>query len=338
MKRPLFKSELASIIDLYLDKCEMSFSPLTLPGYYRALKSFDTYLLEHNYNGGDISFDLMNSWIESLRPRKNNTIRNYQRIVSLLLRFATAYGINSQIPELIIDKNQYIPHIFTEEERARIFKFLDSYSPKPNSKNPYIKVVLPMAVRIMDSCGTRETETLSIQMKDVNLKDGILTLRNTKGNKERFVPMHSSLTKILSRYCLSMGILSTPEAYVFPGKNMNEPLKSDTFSHLFAHILLCSGVEGNREQKHSRSICAHCLRHSFACRSLEHMNALELDEDDRFPYLSTYLGHENLYSTERYLNYPTDRMDDDVTKLESFGIEIFNSIPIFQDDISEWTK
>ena len=263
-------------MNMYIDKCEMSLSTLSLPEYYRILKSFDDFLTKINYTGGDITIDIINEWTISLQPRKN--------------------------------------------------------------KNLYIKAVLPMAIRIMDCCGTRETETLMLQMKDIDFKNGTLTLRNTKRDKERMVPITKSLMDILNAYCLAMGIFSTPDAYLFPGLTKDKPLSSDTFSHLIPRILSKANVERNQEKRYSHSTSAHCFRHSFACRSLEHMIDSGFDEADRFPYLSTYLGHENLNSTQKYLQYPTDRMDSDVEKFETYGEDIFNSIPVMQEDISTWTK
>ena len=325
-------------MNMYMDNCEMSLSALTLPGYYRIIKSFDDFLVKINYTGEDIALDIINEWIMSLQPRKNTTICNYQRVVSCFLKFSSAYGIHYQMPKFVNKKDDYIPHIFTDDERERIFAYLDSYEPGTMNKNLYIKAVLPMAIRIMDSCGTRETETLMLQMKDVDLKNGTLTLRNTKRDKERIVPITKSLKDILSAYCLAMGIFSTPDAYLFPGLTKDEPLNSDTFSHLIPRILSKANVERNKEKKYSHSTSAHCFRHSFACRSLEHMIDVGFDEADRFPYLSTFLGHENLYSTQKYLQYPTDRMDSDVEKFESYGEDIFSAVPVMQEDISTWIK
>ena len=109
-------------------------------------------------------------------------------------------------------------------------------------------------------------------------------------------------------------------------------------STIFYHQELFTLKNVSREQKYQRAACPHDLRHSFACRSLENLLQNGVDEDDAYPYLSTYIGHEDLYSTQRYLKYPTERMGEDVAKHETYVEEIYNSVPIFQEDISAWTK
>jgi integrase len=65
----------------------------------------------------------------------------------------------------------------------------------------------------MFGCGLRTGETLSLRIKDVDFDIGVLTLRHAKGDKQRLVPMHNSLTNILRKYCMAMGMIGYPEAY-----------------------------------------------------------------------------------------------------------------------------
>lgn len=338
MKKPTYTSTLSTIIDLYLKRCESSFSEDGLKNYYQSLLTFDRYLIESGYTDGDISMESINAWTVSLQPRSKSTIKLYQKIVFRFLEFAAAFNIKSNTPEKVNVSDEYIPHIYTEEERMRLFSAAESFMPRCNNPNPFIKAVLPMAIRVLDSCGTRETETLRLQMKDVDLDRGIITMKHAKANKERLVPMHPLMTEMLRKYCMAMGITASPNAYLFPGKSKNEPLDSQSFRGYFRRLLKQADINVSREQKYQRATCPHDLRHSFACRSLENMLKNGLSEDDAYPYLSTYMGHEDLYSTQRYLQYPTERMGEDVAKHETYVEEIYNSVPIFQEDISAWTK
>ena len=338
MNKPTYESALSPIIDLYLKRCEISFSVDGLKNYYLSLLTFDRHLLESGYTGGEISMETINAWTVSLQPRSKSTINLYQKIVFRFLEFAAAFNISSTAPDKVNVSDEYIPHIYTEEERTKLLSAAESLMPLRNNPNPFIKVVLPMAIRILDCCGTRETETLRLQMKDVDLDRGIITMKHAKANKERLVPMHPTLTELLRKYCMAMGITASPNAYLFPGKSRDEPLDSRSFRGYFRRLLAHAEINVSREQKYQRAACPHDLRHSFACRSLENLLQNGVDEDDAYPYLSTYIGHEDLYSTQRYLKYPTERMGEDVAKHETYVEEIYNSVPIFQEDISAWTK
>lgn len=54
-----------------------------------------------------------------------------------------------------------------------------------------------MFLRLMFGCGLRIGETLSLKIKDVDFGIGVLTLRHAKGDQQRLVPMHCTLTNII---------------------------------------------------------------------------------------------------------------------------------------------
>jgi integrase len=49
-------------------------------------------------------------------------------------------------------------------------------------------------------CGLRLGEAIRLQVDDVDLATGILTIRNSKFGKSRLVPLHASTTKKLRQY------------------------------------------------------------------------------------------------------------------------------------------
>ena len=48
--------------------------------------------------------------------------------------------------------------------------------------------------------GLRISEALSLRLSDVDLQDGVLTVRGTKFGKWRLVPLHCSVQRVLSKY------------------------------------------------------------------------------------------------------------------------------------------
>ena len=61
------------------------------------------------------------------------------------------------------------------------------------------------------------------------------------------------------------------------------------------------GIDVQRERKFQRAVCPYCMRHTFACYALLHLQKQGIIVDNLFPYLSVYMGHKDLYSTEKYL-------------------------------------
>ena len=62
--------------------------------------------------------------------------------------------------------------------------------------------------------GLRVKEALGLNQDDVDLSQGILTIRNTKFNKTRLVPLHPSTRDALRRYALALwDVLNRPAAH-----------------------------------------------------------------------------------------------------------------------------
>jgi len=338
MKRPSFNSSLSRIINTYFDIVEASLAQKTVNNLYSVLASFDHYMDTIHFSGSIISSGILEDWAENLHVTWDNTIYRYQVILFHFLHFAEAFGIKANLPAKIKRKCEYTPHIYTVEERVRLIHAADTYTPGKNCQLPFLQVELPMILRILDSCGSRLTETLSLQMKDFDSRQGIILFRNTKLKKERIVPIHPSLCEMLGDYCMAMGITATADAYLFPRKTVNEPLDGNGFRNHFMNLRIIAGIDVVRERKFQRGACAHDLRHTFACRSLEWLLEHGHDEDDIYPYLSSYMGHKHLYDTQVYLKYPTEKMDKDVDRYTEYSQGIINGVPLFTEDISTWEK
>ena len=52
---------------------------------------------------------------------------------------------------------------------------------------------LPVIFRILYGCGLRVSEVLKLQYRDVNLDDGILTIREAKTDRDRLIPLSDSV-------------------------------------------------------------------------------------------------------------------------------------------------
>ena len=239
------------------------------------------------------------------------------------LRFRIGLGNGGYIPPSRKKTYDYTPYIFSDDEISRIFEAADNYAVRYNNKLPYIQLELPMVLRILCGCGTRLGETLSIKMRDVDLDRQVITLRTTKWNKERFVPMHPSLGGILDKYCRTMGLIGKEESYIFPRKDFNEPLEQFDMRNRFNLILRLTGISLEGREFQERGPCMHCLRHRFVIKSFKQLEANGVRIDDAVPILSVYLGHYDLAETEKYMKFSAQLFPEEMDKFESFSEELF---------------
>jgi integrase len=92
---------------------------------------------------------------------------------------------------------------------------------------------------------------------------------------------------------------------------------------LFADILKTVGIELVRGQMGKRGPCLHCLRHLFVLRSFSKMEAEGCTFEEAVPYLSTYLGHESIIETDKYLRFSHEICENAYNLIDAFTQGIF---------------
>ena len=167
---------------------------------------------------------------------------------------------------------------------------------------------------------------MSLKMSDVDLEKGILILRITKKNKQRYVPVHSLTQEILHAYCMSMGIIGYPEELLFPGVDKGTPLTDNTVRNYFKNILDMAGIKRDGYRSFERGPCLHCFRHVFAIRSFKQAEDHGTKISNAIPFLSTYLGHDSLYETAKYLKFTSELFPDTTHKFEAYTEGIFPEV------------
>lgn len=301
--RPRFRSALGHVLDAYADRCEAGHAERTLEGDYLTLRLLDEHLVESGYSGGAIPGEMLEGWIsqllEDLSPA---TVALHQRKANAILRLAATFGVPCREIEPVSVADAYQPYIFSPEQLVRLCAAADDISFKPASSYPWIRAEVPVLTRVFMGCGTRTSETLCLRMRDLDLDRGILTMRTTKGGVERYVPVADGLRDCLETYCRAMGVLGQPGSYLFPGLDRDSHLPRNMYYLSFRKMAAEAGIDplGPRNGG-QRGICPYCMRHTFACMALLHLQEQGVVVDNVYPYLSSYMGHKGLYSTERYL-------------------------------------
>jgi len=147
--------------------------------------------------------------------------------------------------------------------------------------------------------GMRANEPLRLDRDDVDLVNGVLTIRDTKFGKSRYVPLHPSTQRALQRYATRRDRCcpnpATPSFFVSErGTRLTEWCVRWTFVKLSCEI-------GLRAPGDSRGPRLHDLRHRLAIGTLLRWYRRGVDVGRHLPELSTYLGHAHITDTYWYL-------------------------------------
>ena len=148
--------------------------------------------------------------------------------------------------------------------------------------------------------GLRTGEALKLDRQDVDLDRGVLTIRDSKFGRTRYVPLHLSAQRALERYAQERDRLcpkpATPAFFLSDaGTRISVQTAHKTFRKLTRHIGLRS------RSKRARGPRITDLRHRLAIRTLLNWHARGVSVERRLPHLATYLGHVEIIDTYWYL-------------------------------------
>jgi integrase len=223
-----------------------------------------------------------------------------------------------------VDRYTYIPYIFSSDEIKRIFEVCDHYPPKDCTPNRHL--VLPLLIRMLYGCGLRISEAINLTRRDVDLNKGSLHIHKTKFNKERVIPMADSLTERCQEYCKTVNIGKMGNPFFFPspaGGHYSEA----TIYKLFREVLRQAQISHLGRGKGPR---IHDLRHVFAVNCLKKWVLDGRDLNNCLPYLSAYLGHEDLRGSQRYLRLTADLYPDLTSKVEKYCSYIIPEVELYE--------
>jgi len=299
----MFSSTLSKEMSSYLEMREAIFSDSLVSYEKRILLSIDKFLEQMNYSGKELTEDIVSSWSKNLSG-SSKTIKEKLSVVRRFSQYLNTLGFHSYLPNLPKVKSDYIPYIFTDAEIKDIFYFADNIEPSTSkgSQSSYC-LKIPMILRILYSCGTRLNETLELRRKDIDFKNRTMFLKHTKFSKERLIPIHDSLNSILEQYCLAMGIMDQPDSFLFPGEVKDSHYSKRQVNYWFAKILEHANIDQQERNRYERGACPHCFRHLFVLKSMQQLEAAGHPVDLNDLLLPTYLGHESLIDTDRYMRF-----------------------------------
>ncbi|MTI96612.1 MAG: integrase [Firmicutes bacterium] len=293
------------------------------------LKSFDSFVCNQNFTNIELTKQMVLGWTARKPHEKLSTQSGRISLLRGLAECMNRLGYSAYVyPSAIVtvDRYTYTPYIFSSDELKRIFELCDHYPPSNFSPNRHL--VLPLLIRILYGCGLRISEVVHLTIQDVDLSKGLLYIRSTKFNKERKLPMADSLKERCQEYCKSADIGKMGNPYFFPSPYGGHYSES-TIYWLFREVLRKAGISHLGRGKGPR---IHDIRHVFAVNCLKKWVMEGKDLNNCLPYLSAYLGHEDLRGSQRYLRLTADLYPEITRKIEKSCSYIIPEVNLYETD------
>jgi integrase/recombinase XerD len=182
---------------------------------------------------------------------------------------------NKQLnPELIHRprREKKLPNVLSKEEVKAILE---------STNNVKHKAMLSLIY----ACGLRCGELLHLKPVDIDSKRNIVLIKNSKGKKDRIVPLSGRILELLREYYIS----NKPKVYLFEGQQPGAMYSDRSLQLVLKQALVHANI--------NKPVTLHWLRHSYATHLLESGTDLR--------YIQELLGHNSSKTTEIYTHVST---------------------------------
>ncbi len=266
----------------------------------KLLSQFSRFTLDYEIQDNELSEEIVKDWISKKPYESDRTRFSRYSLVKQFAEYLKRTGVNAYIPTNDDIKSVHIsftPYIFTHEEISRFFDAANAMTLSPHSISPQRHIVMPVIFKLLYCCGLRVSEALCLQGNDVDLTKGILTIRNSKFGKSRYVPMSPEMTEVCRIYNENRIRWNDGPDWFFVSPKGGRYDKRIIYD-VFRDLLWKAGIPHKGRGKGPR---VHDFRHTMAVHSLQQWIVQGIDVTTQLPALSAYLGHKGLKSTEKYL-------------------------------------
>lgn len=255
-------------MQIFINKTEVelkirNYSPKTIKSYLYCLKEYFAFK-----KGNIEKLDIENIKKFLLQKQRYNlspqTINLYLNAIKFFYR--EVIKTSRKIDLKLAKRDKKLPVVLSRNEIGEAIS---------NISNPKHKLLLALAY----GAGLRVSEVVNLKVKDLDLNELTIHLRQAKGKKDRITIFPEKLrTKIQN---LIVG--KDKNDFVFESERGGR-LTTRTAQKVFEKAL--------KKAKIRKDATFHSLRHSFATHLLE--NGVDIR------YVQELLGHQNIRTTQRY--------------------------------------
>jgi integrase len=222
MKRP-FRSCLAKQIEEFVYSKRVS--GRWSQSYEENLHFFDNYCADQFPYASTLTEEML-EWCNE-RPTENGNSCKYRiTVVSNFVKYAREKGWTEIAPPEVPAERPctYIPHAFTKEELILFFKtcdrhVMDAFKYQSCIIHKLNKLELPVYYRLLLSTGMRTNEARWLNRSDVDWKEGVININQTKGADQHRVALQESMLSLLEKYDEEMDRIMPNRTCFFPDKD-----------------------------------------------------------------------------------------------------------------------
>ena len=263
-----FPVEITQKVNLFVKWMEHKrYSVSTITTYSDAIKIFIGFVLPKKLEDVD-NTDMVRFVNEYIILQRLSYSYQNQMVNAAKLFFREIIKSKFDVETLERPRRQHkLPNVLSKQEVKAILAA---------SKNIKHKTMLSLIY----ACGLRRNELLHLKPENIDSKRHLLIILNSKGKKDRVVPISDNIIAMLREYYKHY----RPKTWLFEGQKAGELYSETSLQKVLKVAINLAKVR--------KQVTLHWLRHSYATHLLESGTDLR--------YIQELLGHRNSKTTEIY--------------------------------------
>ena len=282
----------------------------------RYLQSFALFA-EQQENATTLTIELALRWANQAHSGSDIAIARRFGVLRPFSRYLCIHGIDSVVlPSHFIGPThrRLPPFIFTDSDIAQLMAMADRLIPV-NGLRP---IAIKTLIGLLASTGLRPGEAVRLRCQDVKLDEGEIVIDNSKGWRQRFIPIAPSVIGALSSYNIHRNRLNPlSQSGAFFEFDKCQPLNIRAADYAFQVLRQATSL---LVQLNGRQPRLYDLRHTFVCRNMLSWYQSGANVDSRIAQLSHYLGHRKVSDTYWYLTAIPELMACAANKATTNGV------------------
>jgi site-specific recombinase XerD len=199
-------------------------------------------------------------------------LRSFCRFLVLSARTTTDLSVG--IPRVASGGRTEWPTYLSRQELAQLFDGLDSTTAIGRRDQAMIFCLGKLALRAGEVAG--------LCLEDIDWRAGTLRLAQTKGRRERQLPLPAAVGRVLAQY-LRWGRPQTPIRSLFVSHPAGKPLSAESVSRVASQSLKKAGLAGKGAHLLRRTVASHLVQQGVSLKAVADL-----------------LGHRSLDTTRVY--------------------------------------
>jgi integrase/recombinase XerD len=265
------------------------------------LEEFRKWMVHRRYSDSTMNtyIGMLGCFLRFIKPKESHEINSDD-----MVRFVNEYVIPRRLSytfqnQVISAAKLFFSHFYKSDLEVETFRRPRREHRLPNvlSKEE-VKAILQAPsnlkhramLSIIYACGLRRSELLNLKPGDIDRQRGVLLIRQSKGKKDRIVPISNKIIKLLEEYWISYRTVN----WLFEGQLKGGRYSEKSLESVLKQSLVKAGIK--------KPVTLHWLRHSYAT------HLLESGTDLRF--IQELLGHSSSRTTEIYTHVSTKSLQN----------------------------